>query len=155
MSTKWDSQPVQNTLLEEMTGVWQHESTGCRKIVHCITQKSTAGPVLTLWPKACSPVGKDAGLKVLKSATMLLVEDSPSDVRLIREALNDAPLRIRLVIAHDGVEAIDYLRRCRSATGLNPDLIILDLNLPRKSGHEVLAEVKSDPDLKSLSLIHI
>jgi len=90
---------------------------------------------------------------VLKSATMLLVEDSPSDIRLIREALKDAPLRIRLVIAHDGVEAIDYLRRCRSATGRNPDLMILDLNLPKKSGHEVLAEVKSDPDLKSIPVV--
>jgi two-component system, chemotaxis family, response regulator Rcp1 len=90
---------------------------------------------------------------VLKSATMLLVEDSPSDVRLVREALKNAPLRIRLVIAHDGVEAIDYLRRCRSATGRNPELIILDLNLPLKSGHEVLAEVKSDPDLKSIPVL--
>jgi two-component system, chemotaxis family, response regulator Rcp1 len=84
---------------------------------------------------------------------MLLVEDSPSDVRLIREALKDAPLRIRLVVAHNGLEAIDYLRRCRSVTGVGPDLIILDLNLPLKSGHEVLAEVKSDPDLKSIPVL--
>jgi chemotaxis family two-component system response regulator Rcp1 len=90
---------------------------------------------------------------VLKSPTMLLVEDSPSDVRLIREALKSATGNVQMVVAHDGVEAINYLRRCQSAMNGAPDLILLDLNLPRKSGHEVLAELKSDPDLKTIPVL--
>lgn len=90
---------------------------------------------------------------MLKSVKMLLVEDSPSDVRLIREALKGSPLLIQLMVVRDGVEAIEYLHQCQSATSLSPDLIILDLNLPRKNGHEVLAEVKSDPDLKKIPVL--
>ena len=85
---------------------------------------------------------------------ILLVEDSPSDVRLLREALNEADGDHRLHVAKDGVAAMAYLRRGPGATALGrPSLILLDLNLPRKSGREVLAEVKDDPDLRAIPVV--
>ena len=85
-----------------------------------------------------------------RMATILLVEDSPGYVRLMREALKDAKIRI----AMDGVEAIKYLRREGGYTGKpRPDLILLDLNLPRKSGREVLREIKADPCLRLIPVV--
>lgn len=82
---------------------------------------------------------------------ILLVEDNPGDVRLTVEALKDSKLLNRLHIVSDGVEAIQFLRRHgRYHNAVRPDVILLDLNLPRKSGHEVLAEIKSDPDLRNI-----
>src|SRR6266511_1360899 len=80
---------------------------------------------------------------------ILLVEDNPADVRLTVEALKDAKVRNNLQIARDGVEAIDLLRR----PGPVPDLILLDLNLPRKDGREVLHEIKQDPVLKHIPVV--
>jgi two-component system, chemotaxis family, response regulator Rcp1 len=82
-----------------------------------------------------------------------MVDDSPSDVRLIREALKDTAVEVTLVVARDGVEATDYLQKTLRGEFLRPDLIILDLNLPRKSGREVLAEIKSDLRLKQIPVI--
>ena len=85
---------------------------------------------------------------------ILLVEDSPSDVRLTQEALSDGHVLNRLHVVNDGVEAIEFLRR--SGTHQNasrPDIILLDLNLPRKNGIEVLQEIKQDDDLKSIPVI--
>lgn len=77
---------------------------------------------------------------------VLLVEDSPGDVRLTREALKDAKVHINLHVASDGMEAMEFLRRGgKYADAPRPDLILLDLNLPRKSGREVLEEIKEDP----------
>ena len=82
---------------------------------------------------------------------ILLVEDSPADVRLTQEALRDSKLANELHVVRDGVEAIDFLyRRPPFEDAVRPDLVILDLNLPRKDGKEVLAEIKADPDLRSI-----
>ena len=79
--------------------------------------------------------------------SVLLVEDDPGDVMIAREALAAGRLSTDLHVVTDGVEAMSYLRQGEGyADATRPDLILLDLNLPRKSGHEVLAEVKQDPD---------
>ncbi len=85
---------------------------------------------------------------------ILLVEDSPGDVRLMQEALTDARVANNLHVVRDGVEAMQFLRREKNFTGaVRPDLILLDLNLPRKDGREVLREIKADSDLKRIPVI--
>jgi CheY-like chemotaxis protein len=85
---------------------------------------------------------------------ILLVEDNPGDVRLTSEALRDAKVRNHLTVAPDGVEALAMLRReGRHAAVPRPDLILLDLNLPKKSGREVLEEVKQDDALKGIPVV--
>jgi chemotaxis family two-component system response regulator Rcp1 len=85
---------------------------------------------------------------------VLLVEDNPGDVRLTREAFKDAKVHLEMHVVNDGVEAIDFLnRRGNYARSPRPDLILLDLNLPRKDGRDVLAEVKADPSLKSIPVV--
>jgi CheY-like chemotaxis protein len=85
---------------------------------------------------------------------VLLVEDSPGDVRLTLEALRDANRAIHMHVACDGVEAMAFLRRQGShAKAPRPDLVLLDLNLPRMDGREVLAHIKADPDLKTIPII--
>ena len=85
---------------------------------------------------------------------ILLVEDSPSDTELTIEALKEAKVRNHLSIVEDGVAALEFLRRQgQHARALRPDLILLDLNLPRKDGREVLAEIKSDNDLKTIPVV--
>jgi chemotaxis family two-component system response regulator Rcp1 len=85
---------------------------------------------------------------------VLLVEDSPGDVRLTQEAFREANRSINLHIASDGVEAMAFLKReGANANAPRPDLILLDLNLPRMDGREVLAEIKSDPNLKTIPTI--
>jgi CheY-like chemotaxis protein len=83
-----------------------------------------------------------------------LVEDSPGDRRLTEEALKESKVRNRLFCVEDGVEAMAFLRKQGKYTKVpRPDLILLDLNLPRKDGREVLAEVKSDPDLRRIPIV--
>lgn len=89
----------------------------------------------------------------MKFLRILLVEDSPSDVRLIREALKETPVPVQITVAQDGVEAMDYLRSTETGSANRPDLVLLDLNLPRKNGREVLAEVKSSPGLKQIPVL--
>lgn len=85
---------------------------------------------------------------------ILLVEDSPSDADLTVEALSDGKVLNNLHWVEDGVEAIAFLRRQgKHANAPRPDLILLDLNLPKKDGREVLAEVKADPNLKRIPAI--
>lgn len=86
---------------------------------------------------------------------ILLVEDSPGDVRLTREALKSSRVPNRLHVVGDGVEALHFLRRegPYAATAVRPHLILLDFNLPRKSGREVLADVKADPDLRRIPVV--
>ena len=85
---------------------------------------------------------------------VLLVEDNPGDVRLTQEALKDGRVMVNLTVAADGVEALDILnRRNGHENAARPDLILLDLNLPRKNGREVLEEIKADEDLKRIPVI--
>jgi chemotaxis family two-component system response regulator Rcp1 len=89
-----------------------------------------------------------------KTIEVLLVEDSPGDVRLTREALKDAKVHISLHVATDGIEAMAYLERTGShANAPRPDLILLDLNLPKKDGREVLKEIKESPSLRIIPVV--
>jgi chemotaxis family two-component system response regulator Rcp1 len=85
---------------------------------------------------------------------ILLVEDNPGDARLTLEALREGKIRNHLHHAKDGVEALAYLRREGEYAGAPmPDIILLDLNLPRKDGREVLAELKEDPSLRRIPVV--
>ena len=93
-------------------------------------------------------------VRIGKPVEILLVEDNPGDVRLAKEALKDARVLNNLRIAKDGQEALDFLHREGNYTGApHPDLILLDLNLPKKDGREVLAEIKTDKDLKRIPVV--
>jgi chemotaxis family two-component system response regulator Rcp1 len=97
--------------------------------------------------------GSNKELVVMRALSILLVEDSPSDVRLIREALKETPLDVDITVARDGEEAMEHLRRVEQGLQFRPDLVLLDLNLPKKNGREVLAEVKSSPTLKQIPVL--
>lgn len=85
---------------------------------------------------------------------ILLVEDNPGDVRLTVEVLKEGKVLNRLSVVHDGVEALAFLRQeGRYAHAARPDLIMLDLNLPKKDGREVLAEIKTDEKLKLIPVV--
>ncbi len=89
-----------------------------------------------------------------KLTRVLLIEDNPGDVRLTQEALREGKVRNHLHVAADGVEALAYLRReGQYAKARQPDLILLDLNLPKKNGREVLAEIKGDPELRRIPVV--
>jgi CheY-like chemotaxis protein len=90
----------------------------------------------------------------MRPAEMLLVEDNPGDARLAIEALKDAKVNNNLSWVQDGVEAMAFLRREGAYSDVpRPDVILLDLNLPKKDGREVLAEVKADKDLRSIPVV--
>lgn len=90
----------------------------------------------------------------MRPIEILLVEDNPGDVRLTVEALKEGKVHNRLNVARDGVEALDYLRRRTPyADAERPDVILLDLNLPRKDGREVLAEIKNDEELRRIPVV--
>lgn len=89
-----------------------------------------------------------------RPAEVLLVEDSPGDVRLTREALKEGKVRNNLSVVSDGVEAMEFLRReGKYKDAPRPDIVLLDLNMPRKDGREVLAEMKSDELLKRIPVV--
>ena len=93
-------------------------------------------------PEGCKPV------------EILLVEDNPGDVRLTREALKESKVRNRLHVVVDGLEAMEFLgRQGKYAQVERPDLILLDLNLPKKDGREVLAEIKADKTLRRIPVV--
>jgi two-component system, chemotaxis family, response regulator Rcp1 len=94
------------------------------------------------------------GDEKMRSKDILLVEDTPGDVRLAREAIRDAKVRTNLHVVGDGVEAMAFLRReGKYADATRPDLIMLDLTMPKKNGFEVLAEIKADAGLKKIPVI--
>ena len=85
---------------------------------------------------------------------ILLVEDNPGDFRLTQEALHEGKVYNNLHWAKDGVDALDFLkRRGKHANAPRPDIILLDLNLPKKDGREVLSEIKQDDDLKAIPVV--
>jgi len=85
---------------------------------------------------------------------ILLIEDNPGDVRLTREAFKEGKINVNLEVVMDGVEAIKYLRHEEKYEDKGyPDLILLDLNLPKCDGREVLREIKSDPELKRIPVV--
>lgn len=89
-----------------------------------------------------------------KSLDILMVEDNPADVRLTLEAFKSGEGRNTVHVAKDGVEAMSFLRREKKyANAPKPSLILLDLNLPRKNGREVLMEIKSDPNLRHIPVV--
>jgi len=93
-------------------------------------------------------------MNAIKPIEILLVEDNPGDVRLTIEALRDSKVKNTLNVAVDGVEAMEYLRKegkFKDAT--RPDIILLDLNMPRKDGREVLADLKADDSLKQIPVV--
>ena len=91
-----------------------------------------------------------------RPADFLLVEDNPGDVRLTQEALKSHKVQNNLHVATDGEEAMAFLRRQgKYANAPRPDIILLNLNLPKKDGREVLAEIKSDPNLKTIPVVII
>jgi two-component system, chemotaxis family, response regulator Rcp1 len=89
-----------------------------------------------------------------KIVDILLVEDNPGDIRLTQEILKESKIHNNLNVVMDGVEAMEYLRKEGNyKNAVRPDIILLDLNLPKKNGKEVLAEVKTDPDLKRIPVV--
>ena len=97
-------------------------------------------------------------MKIMKNELIpidiLLVEDNPGDSRLAKEALKDSKLKNKLFIVDDGEEAMKFLKKTKPFTDApRPDLILLDLNLPKKDGREVLKEIKTDEDLKRIPVV--
>ncbi|NJK47519.1 response regulator [Candidatus Gracilibacteria bacterium] len=89
-----------------------------------------------------------------KPIEILLVEDNPGDIQLTRIALEDNKMNINLSVAEDGVEALEFLKKeGKYANAPHPDLVLLDLNLPKKDGREVLAQMKADPVLKRIPVV--
>ena len=89
-----------------------------------------------------------------RAKIIFLVEDNRGDIRLIQEALKNSSIHHQMVIVRNGMDAMAYLRQeGEYSDAVRPDLIVLDLNLPRKDGREVLAEIKADPQLKSIPVI--
>lgn len=85
---------------------------------------------------------------------ILLVEDNPGDVRLTQEAFREAKVRNSLYVVEDGEKALKFLRRENGFSDVpRPDIILLDLNLPKKSGQEILAEIKADPSLRRIPVV--
>jgi CheY-like chemotaxis protein len=95
-----------------------------------------------------------ANLQNLSVIEILLVEDSPSDADLTIETFNESKVLNRIHVAEDGAEALDFLfRRGKYKDAPRPDLVLLDLNLPKKNGREVLAEIKGNPELQTIPVV--
>jgi two-component system response regulator len=93
--------------------------------------------------------------RLLKPIEILLVEDNPGDIDLIKEALETSKIYNALSVVNDGEEAINFLRKKGEYinNAVHPDVVLLDLNLPKKNGQEVLAEIKSDKDLMRIPVV--
>jgi chemotaxis family two-component system response regulator Rcp1 len=93
-------------------------------------------------------------VKKTRPVNILLIEDNPGDVRLTQEAFKEGDLGVNLSVVMDGVEAINYLRKTGKYTeSITPDLILLDLNLPKRDGREVLEDIKADPALMFIPVV--
>jgi len=92
--------------------------------------------------------------KLVKPIEILLVEDNPGDADLTREAMENNKMHVAMHVVGDGVEAMAFLRRTgKYVNAPRPDIVLLDLNLPKKDGKEVLAEIKADQDLKRIPVV--
>ena len=106
-------------------------------------------PYFTIAAEGNTNMGKEH-----KTLEILLAEDNPADVRLVIESLRESKVRSNLYVVMDGVEATAFLRRKNKYARVpRPDIILLDLNLPKRNGKEVLAGIKNDPDLKSIPVV--
>ncbi len=93
-------------------------------------------------------------MKFTKSVNILLIEDNPGDVRLAQEAFKEGNIDVQLNVVMDGLEAINYLRKSGDYKHVEtPDLVLLDLNLPKKDGREVLSDIKADPKLRRIPVV--
>lgn len=93
-------------------------------------------------------------MTIVQPLEILLVDDDAGDVELTRESLSDSKLAINMSVAVDGVEAMEFLRReGKYSNAPRPDLILLDLNMPRKDGRQALAEIKADDSLRSIPIV--
>lgn len=93
-------------------------------------------------------------MKAMRIIDILLVEDNPGDIRLTKEVLKEGKIKNMLSVVNDGEEAINFLKKNgKYKDAISPDLILLDLNLPKKNGREVLIQIKSDPELSSIPVI--
>src|SRR5690242_9218498 len=105
-------------------------------------------------PPAHHPTTQRTVPMASRPVEVLLVEDDRSDVDLTKEALDEAKVQIKLNVVEDGEKAMAFVRQEAPFThSVRPDLILLDLNLPKKDGREVLREIKSDPDLKTIPVV--
>ena len=90
----------------------------------------------------------------IKTINILLVEDNPGDIRLTKEVLKEGKIRNKLSVVMDGEEALNFLKKTgKYNDAITPDIILLDLNLPKKDGREVLADIKADPELMLIPVI--
>jgi len=95
-----------------------------------------------------------AGLESMRAIEILMVEDNPGDVRLTREAFKDGRVWNQMHVVEDGLAALDFLhRRPPFEAAPRPDIVLLDLNLPRMDGREVLAHIKADPELRIIPVV--
>ena len=93
-------------------------------------------------------------MKKSRPVNILLIEDNPGDVRLAQEAFKEGNINVNLDVVMDGMEAINFLRKSgKYEDSLTPDLVLLDLNLPKKDGREVLSDIKADPSLRSIPVV--
>ena len=93
-------------------------------------------------------------MKKTGPVNILLIEDNPGDVRLAQEAFKEGHINVTLDVVMDGMEAINYLRKVGKYENVTtPDLVLLDLNLPKKDGREVLSDIKADPKLRSIPIV--
>ena len=116
--------------------------------ITCDAESGRSPP--TVQPRSAPSMSQARGEPI----EILLVEDSPDDADLTVDALRDGRVRNRVTVVDDGVEAMAYLHRQGKYAGVpRPDLILLDLNLPGKSGREVLTEIKQDPDLRRIPVV--
>jgi CheY-like chemotaxis protein len=93
-------------------------------------------------------------VKKTRPVNVLLIEDNPGDVRLTQEAFKEGALSVNLSVTMDGVEATEFLKKAGKYTdAVTPDLILLDLNLPKKDGREVLKDIKTDPQLMRIPVV--